>query len=140
MTKRREIWIIVICWIAYTFAQLGRYSYGSNVTLIIDRFAVEHAEASLPATLFFFAYGIGQICVGFFCHRVNRKILVVLALVISGVINFVIFFGAPFFAIKYLWLLNGFAQANLWPVMLLIIRENVSSERMSAAGRARLYF
>ena len=134
MTKRREIFLIVICWLSYTVAQLGRYTYSSNVTLIMERFAVGHAEVSLPATLFFFAYGIGQICVGVFCHKFNRKLLVVSALVISGVINLVIFFGAEFMTIKYLWLLNGFVQANLWPVMLLIIRENVSAERIATAG------
>ncbi|MBQ6921650.1 MAG: MFS transporter [Clostridia bacterium] len=134
MTKKREIFLIVICWLSYTVAQLGRYSYSSNVTLIMERFAVGHSEVSLPATLFFFAYGIGQICVGVFCHKFNRKILVVSALVISGIVNFVIFFGAEFMTIKYLWLLNGFVQANLWPVMLLIIRENVSAERIALAG------
>lgn len=134
MTKRKERFLIVICWISYTVASLGRYSYNSNVTLIMDRFAVEHAEASLPATLFFFAYGLGQIFVGLLCNKFNRKLLVVSALLISGGINIVIFFGTEFFTIKYLWLLNGFAQANLWPVMLLIIRENVSAERMETAG------
>ncbi|MBQ6922711.1 MAG: MFS transporter [Clostridia bacterium] len=134
MTKRREIFLIIICWFSYTLAQLGRYSYGSNVTLIMDRFAVDHAPASLPATLFFFAYGVGQIFVGLFCHKFNRKLLVVSALIISGVINLIIFFGAPFITIKYMWLLNGFAQANLWPVLLLILRENVSPERIGATG------
>lgn len=129
----KEIWLIIICWIAYVFAQIGRYSYGSNVTLIIDKFGVEHAEASLPATLFFFAYGIGQILVGIFCHKFNRKMLIVTALMLSGVINLVVFFGAPFLIIKYLWLLNGFVQANLWPVMLLVLRENLSDKRISTA-------
>ena len=69
MTKRKERFLIVICWISYTVASLGRYSYNSNVTLIMDRFAVEHAEASLPATLFFFAYGLGQIFVGLLCNK-----------------------------------------------------------------------
>ena len=134
MSKKKEIFLIAICWIAYTVAQLGRYSYGSNVTLIIDKFGVEHAEASLPATLFFFAYGIGQIAVGLFCNKFNRKLLVVAGLAVSGAINLVIFFGAEFITIKYLWLLNGFVQANLWPVMLLIIRENVSERMMETAG------
>ena len=134
MTKKKDVFLIIICWISYTLAQLGRYSYGSNVTLIMERFAVGHAEASLPATLFFFAYGTGQICVGLFCHKFNRKVLVVSALAISGVINLVIFFGAPFITVKYLWLLNGFVQANLWPTMVLIIRENVSENRIEKAG------
>ena len=134
MTKRREMFLIVICWLSYTLAQLGRYSYSSNITLIMDRFAVGHADASLPATLFFFAYGIGQICIGFLCHKFNRKILVVSALVVSGVINLIIFFGASFLTVKYLWLLNGFVQANLWPVLLLILRENISVQRIATAG------
>ena len=134
MPNKKQLFLIFSCWLSYTIAQLGRYSYSSNVTLIMDRFAVEHAAAALPSTLFFFAYGIGQICVGTFCHKFNRKLLVISALVVSGVINLVIFFGAAFITIKYLWFLNGFAQANLWPVLLLIIRENVSSEKMGIAS------
>ena len=134
MGKKKEIWLIVICWISYVMAQLGRYSYSSNVTLIMDRFAVEHAEASLPATLFFFAYGIGQIVVGLICHKFNRKVLVVAPLFISAALNTVVFLGADFLTIKYIWLINGFVQANLWPCMLLIIRENVSPERIPMAG------
>lgn len=134
MSRKRENFLMIICWVAYMVAQLGRYSYSSNINLIMDKFAIEHAEASLPATFFFFAYGIGQILVGLFCHKVNRKILVVSALLISAIMNFLIFFGAEFMTIKHLWLLNGFAQANLWPVLMLIIRENVSSERISTAS------
>lgn len=134
MTKRKDIFLIVICWMTYTLAQLGRYSYGANITLIMERFAVGHAYASLPATLFFFAYGVGQILVGFFCHKFNRRLLVAFALAVSGAVNLSIFFGAPFISIKYLWLLNGFAQANLWPAMVFIVKENISAERIEKAG------
>ena len=134
MTKKREIWLIVICWISYTVAQLGRYSYNSNFTLLKEHFSINDAAVALPSTLFFFAYGVGQIFVGIFCHKFNRKLLVVSALIISGALNLVIFFGADFFTIKYIWLLNGFVQANLWPVLLLILRENVSPKRIVTAG------
>lgn len=134
MTKRREIFLVAICWLSYVFAQIGRYSYSSNVTLIMDRFSIEHAIAGIPSTLFFFAYGIGQIVVGFFCNKFNRRLLIISALTISGSINLVIFLGAEFFTIKYLWLLNGFVQANLWPVLLLILRENVSVDKMPIIG------
>lgn len=46
----------------------------------------------------------------------------------------VIFIGAEFFTFKYLWLINGLAQANLWPVFLLILRENISKERIAAVS------
>ena len=130
LTNKKQIIIIVICWLAYVLALLGRYSYSSNVTLIMEKFAIEHAEASLPATLFFFAYGFGQVLVGLFCHKYNRRLLIIFALVTSGIINIIIYLGAEFNTIKYLWLLNGLAQANLWPVFLLILRENISKKKI----------
>ena len=130
LSNKKQIAIIVICWISYVLALLGRYSYSSNVTLIMEKFSVEHAVASLPATLFFFAYGLGQILVGFVCHRYNRRLLIIIALVTSGIINVIIYAGIEFNIIKYLWLLNGLAQANLWPVFLLILRENISKKNI----------
>lgn len=132
LSNKRQILIVVICWLAYVLALLGRYSYSSNVTLIMEKFSIEHAEASLPATLFFFAYGLGQILIGFFCHKYNRRLLIIFALVTSGIINIIIYLGAEFNTIKYLWLLNGLAQANLWPVFLLILRENISKKNIGA--------
>ncbi|MBO6262670.1 MAG: MFS transporter, partial [Clostridia bacterium] len=126
--------LIILCWLAYTFAQLGRYSYNSNVIMIMDRFAIDHATASIPATLFFFAYGAGQIVVGFLCGRFNRRTLVTLALLATALLNIAVFFSNKFFIIKYIWLLNGFAQAVLWPTLLLILRENVSAEKMEIAS------
>ena len=46
----------------------------------------------------------------------------------------VIFCGAGFIAINYLWLLNGFVQATLWPTLFLILRENLSGKKLIAAG------
>ena len=97
MTKKKEIWLIIICWISYTVAQLGRYSYNSNFTLLKEYFSINDTAVALPSTLFFFAYGVGQIFVGIFCHKFNRKLLVVSSLMISGAISLVIFFGAEFF-------------------------------------------
>ena len=134
MTNKKQILLIIICWLTYVLAILGRYSYSSNVTLIMDRFMVEHAEASLPSTLFFFAYGIGQIIVGLVCHKFNRRLLIILSLIISGVINIIVFLGIEFNLIKYLWLINGLAQANLWPVLLLILRENITKEKIATVS------
>ena len=132
--KSRQYLLLIVCWLVYSFAQLGRYSYNANTTLIMDKFAVDHTAAGLPATLFFFAYGIGQIVVGIVCSKYNRQIVVSLALCISAVINLIIFFGIDFIYVKYLWLLNGFAQANLWPVVLLVLRENILAEKMPLAA------
>ena len=134
MTKKRQLALIVVCFLAYVAAQTGRYSYSANVTLIMDKFSVDHATASLPSTLFFFAYGLGQILIGAFCCKLHRRLTVAAALALSGGVNLAVFLGASFGAIRALWLLNGLAQACLWPMMMLVVRENVSLERITLAG------
>ena len=132
--KSRQYLLLFVCWLVYMFAQLGRYSYNSNTTLIMDRFSIDHTAAGLPATMFFFAYGIGQLVVGVICSKYNKRIVISLALVVSGLINLVIFLGIDFIYVKYLWFLNGIAQANLWPVLLLVLRENIAAEKMPIAA------
>ena len=134
MTRKRQLLLLAVCFFAYVAAQTGRYSYSANVTLIMDKFSIDHATASLPSTLFFVAYGLGQILLGALCRRFHRRLAVVVALALSGGVNLAVFLGASFGAIRYLWLLNGLAQACLWPMMMLVVRENVSLERITLAG------
>ena len=41
---------VFLCWLAYTTAYLGRYSYTANVTAIIETFGTDHAAAGLANT------------------------------------------------------------------------------------------
>ena len=127
-------YLIGICWLVYTIAQIGRYSYSSNTTLIIDKYGISHAEAGLPATFYFLAYGIGQIITGLFCSKYNKRYVVSGALIISALCNLLLFFQIDFVYIKYIWGINGLAQANLWPVLLLTIGQNIDESRKSTAA------
>lgn len=127
-------YLIWICWLVYTVAQIGRYSYSSNTTLIIDKYGISHAEAGLPATFYFLAYGIGQIITGLFCSRYNKRYVISGALIISTLCNLLLFFQIDFVYIKYIWGINGLAQANFWPVLLLTIGQNIDESRKSTAA------
>lgn len=120
--------LIFICWLVYTIAQIGRHSYSSNTTLIIEKYEVSHVAASLPTTFFFFAYGIGQIITGIFCSKYNKRFVISGALAVSAVCNILLFLQIDFVYVKYIWLINGLAQANIWPVVVLTIGENISEE------------
>lgn len=124
-SKRFEILLVIVCWLIYSFAQLGRYSYSSNVTLIMDLYDVSKSVASLPTTLYFFAYGLGQIVVGFLCAKFNRRIILTLSLLGSAVANIILFIGVDFELIKWIWVVNGFCQATLWPSLLLTLRKGI---------------
>lgn len=115
-------------------AQLGRYSYTSNVNPIMDKYGVSHASASMPATLFFFAYGIGQLINAVFCKRYNKRWVLGGVLLVSGAINLAIFIGVPFALVGALWLVNGVAQSTLWGSLILVLSENLDGKMLARAS------
>lgn len=125
--------IIVLCWLVYVIAYFGRYSYNANITLFIDDYGVTKAQAGLVTTMFFFAYGIGQIVNGIMSKRYNKKWLFPIVLALSSVINLAVFFKIPFSVIKYLWLLNGFVQSCLWSGIISVISRTVDDKHMNTA-------
>lgn len=127
-SERAQKYLIFLCWLVYTIAQIARYSYSSNITLIMKKYGVSHASAGLPSTFYFFAYATGQIITGIFCKNYNRKFVVTGALTVSACCNLALFLNVDFTYIKYIWAINGFAQSNLWPLLLLLIGENVSEK------------
>lgn len=123
--EKFQKYLIFICWLVYTVAQVARYSYSVNVTLMIDEYGITHAEAGLPSTFYFFAYGIGQIITGIFCKKYNKRLVVTGALIISALCNTLLFIQIEFAYVKYIWMINGLAQSHLWPLVILTIGENV---------------
>lgn len=109
---------ILLCWLAYTSAYLGRYSYSSNITAIMGDFGVGHGDTGLVTTCFFFAYGAGQVVHGLLCRYYPAKYMVPFALTLSALLNLTVFFGVPFSWLKYLWLANGLLQSILWPTLI----------------------
>ena len=130
---KRQYISMIICWLAYTSACVARFSYSANIALIENDYKVSHASAGLVMTFFAATYGLGQFVHGAFCMRYPRRQIVSIALIVVSAINFSLFFGVPFWAIKYLWLVSAAFQSILWPMSLQIISENVGEKLMSKA-------
>ena len=131
--KHGGMLLILLCWIAYTCAYLGKYSYSSNTIKVITHYNVTKADAGLISTLFFVAYGIGQVVNGLFCKFYSKKYIVGGALLVSATINAVLYFDVPFWSIKYLWLVNGIAQSTLWPTLVLTLGTYLSQAKLKPA-------
>ena len=133
MEHKKQLRLIILCWAAYTIAYLGRYSYTSNATPIMAFYGVEKVDYSLATTLFFFAYGAGQIVNGLLCNRYNMKVIIPVSLIASVTVNTAVFLGLPFTFIKYAWLINGVAQSFLWSSLILILSRNLDAKHMKTA-------
>ena len=125
---------ILLCWIAYITAYVGRYSYSSNIISIQAAFSTDSATTGLVSTCFFFAYGAGQVINGILCKYYRKRYVVSLALITSATVNFIFFLGVPFSFMKYLWLINGISQSFLWSSFIYLLSKNLSEAQLSRAN------
>ena len=133
MTKKQQNLLIFMCWALYVSAYLGRYSYTANIVPIISAFGKTKTETGLISSMFFFAYGAGQIINGLLCKYYNTKYMLFGSLIVSSIINIAIFLGVPFVAYKYLWLVNGLAQSILWSSLIMTLSKNLDEHHIKKA-------
>ncbi len=127
-SEKKQILLIVMCVLVYTVSYVSRYSYNANVVIIEELFGLPSKQTGLVGTFYFVAYGIGQVVHGLLCKRYNKKIIIPLVLLVSAIINVVIFLGVPFSAYKYLWFLNGIALSVLWPSLLNVLSSTLDAK------------
>lgn len=127
-TQTAQKRLVLLAWLLFATAILGRYAFGANINLIIEHYGVTRADAGMVNSCYFFAYGLGQVVHGFLCRYYHRRyVLPCLSFGAAG-ISLVLFFGIPFPFIKYLWALCGFLQAALWPALIRVIGTSIDDE------------
>ena len=125
--------LIVLCWVVYTCSYLGKLGYNANITQIENAYSLSHSTAGMVSTLFFFAYGIGQIINGIFCKKYNVRLVVFGSLLVSGLMNLLVGISNDFAFIKYFWLINGAALSVLWPSLIRLLSETLDKANIGRA-------
>ena len=133
--NKSSLLLALLCFTVYYLAYLGRYSYSSNINRVMGYFSISKAEAGSIATCFFISYGIGQVVNGLLCKRYNGRIAIFIALLFSAATNliFPIMGEIAFGSLKFLWLINGFAQSVLWSSIIRLLNENLPKKSLSTA-------
>ena len=128
-STKKQILLILLCSLVYCVAYVGRKSFNVNIVNVIKDYGVGEDAVGLPASFFFFAYGIGQIVNAFLCKYYPKRFIIAGALLASSGINCVMYFLPATFeafeAIKFLWLANGVFQSVLWSTLILTLSENI---------------
>ena len=132
---RSAMALIALCWLVYSSSYIGRINYNANIIRIQDYFSIDNnSEMGIVTTMFFFAYGIGQVVNGIWCKKYNLKWIVFTSLMVSGVINLVIPFLPVITPIKYLWCVNGFLLSVLWPSLIRLLAEVLPKKYMGKSS------
>lgn len=127
---KKQKTLMFLCWLIYTFSYIGRYSYKSN---IVNFNISDTAVTGLVMSLFYGAYGAGQLVNGVFCSKYNKKVLLPLVCVCCALCNLVVGLGVDFKYIKYLWLINGISLSVLWSSLILVLSENLEEKYLKTS-------
>ena len=125
--------IIILCWLAYTVAYLGRLNLNAYIEPIRDQLGATKTELGLVSSFFFFSYGAGQLVHGILSKRYNTRYSVSIALIGSAASNLAMTFCGSAAGMKYVWLFNGFFQAILWSSVVKTLAEHLSDEMLPRA-------
>ena len=132
--RNKSDFLIFLCWLLYTTSYLGKVNYSANITQIIDFYHVSKAEAGLAPTMFFFAYGIGQVINGLLCKKYNMKLVIFASMVLSAAFNLIIAVTPVFGIVKWLWMLNGFCLSVLWPTLIRLLSESLAKKDLGRSS------
>lgn len=139
MQKKKEaaisnaaIRLTVLSMLFYTVTYLCRKSFDSNINEMMEFYGQGKASIGLIGTFFFIAYAVGQVLHGFLCKRYPpRTFLFVTGLFVAA---FSCLMGVvppeQFGLLKFVWLLNGFACASFWSLLILTLNRCVAQEHM----------
>ena len=133
--NKKPMTLIILCFLVYFTAYLGRYSYSSNINNVIEYFNINKETAGMVGTFFFVSYGIGQVVHGLLCKKYNPKYSISIALIVSALTNF--FIGNSnensFVYLKYYWLINGIVQSVLWSSLIRLLNEYLPKDKLNTA-------
>ena len=132
-TDKRATRLILLCWMAYALSYVGKLSYNANITQFEGAFGIDHAEAGMVSTFFFFAYGAGQVVNGLLCRKYPIKWVIFSALMTASAMNILVVLVPDFGAVKFIWLMNGVAMSFLWTSLIRLLSETLTREDIPRA-------
>lgn len=114
LTSKKAIPLLIVGLLMYSSAYVGRMSFSSNMTSIMQDFGVDKEATGVVLTLYFIVYGFGQLLHGFFAKRYAPKYFVPAALLVSAAANLTLGLTDDFIAVYVVWTINAAAQSFLW--------------------------
>lgn len=132
--KRYIFALTYLCAAVYLVSYLTRKNFGAVISEYVVAEGVTKSSASIVTVALFICYGLGQLFSGWLGDRLNPKYVIFGGLAATSVLNLAaIAVGSNTALLTVVWGLNGFAQAMLWPPMVRITSEYLTSEDYQTA-------
>ena len=115
--------LAILCMGFYAISYICRKSFDSNINEIMDYYGKTKSTVGLIGTFFFIAYAVGQVVHGIMCKYYKpRPMIFTMGLVVAGMnLLMGIVPQSGFKFLKFIWLVNGFACASFWSLLILTL-------------------
>lgn len=127
--QRMTLFLFFLCWFAYFMSYIGRLNYSSAMTAMIQESVLTKSEAGFISMVYFFVYGIGQLCNGILGDKFHPGKMIFSGLGVAAIANLLMGFTQNFILMSLIWGINGYAQAMIWPPIIRIFAEMLEGSR-----------
>lgn len=121
--------LFLLCWCVYFASYIGRLNYSSVMSSIIGEGLLSFSQAGSISMVYFFAYGIGQLCNGILGDKLKPQNMIFFGLFCSGIANLLMGSVRNFLVMAVLWGINGYMQSMIWPPIIRIFAEKYTEEK-----------
>lgn len=118
--NNRGLMLFILCWMAYFSTYLCRLNFSAAMPEMDKLAVLSKSQMGNITSLFFIAYGIGQLFSGILGDKFPPKYLIFGGLILSGLTNLIIYFVPTYSVMSVVWCINGFVQAFIWSPILRI--------------------
>lgn len=126
--------LIFLCAAVYFCSYTARINYAAVMVGMTENGMMSRADASVPLTGLFIAYGIGQLISGWLGDRMPPQKLIFFGLLASGAMNVLLPLCGSMVLMTVVWTVNGLAQAMMWPPLVKIMSLMLSSDDYKKAS------
>ncbi len=121
MSNRRNTFIFIICYLAYTAVYINRLNLSIASPALLASAILSKTQIGLLGSVFSLVFSVGRLVNGYISDRKSPKFMLVLGLSAVGVSNIIIGITPSFGSMLVLWSVNAYAQSMLWSSLLRII-------------------
>lgn len=127
-TKKEVNSLAILFSITYMISYITRINYGAVISEMIIDTGISKSLLSLALTGSFITYGVGQIFSGILGDNFSPKKLITAGLTATVLMNVLIPFCTNPYQMLVVWCINGFAQAFMWPPLVLLMTAYLSDD------------
>ncbi|MBR5218914.1 MAG: MFS transporter [Clostridia bacterium] len=131
--KKTGTLLFLLCWALYCCCYFGRHNFSAALAGIITEGVLSKTQGGTISFCFFICYGVGQVINGALGDRFSPFKMLTIGLALTASANILMSFITSPLLMTIIWAANGFAQAMMWPPILIIFSQILHEEQSHKA-------